>query len=761
MGRQGALCILCFVSAAGCLAAAPKDDGAYRNTIQPFVAKYCTLCHNTKLKTGGLNLEAYRAGPATLQEREIWERVLQKIRTGEMPPKGQARPAAAEIDAVSHWIENELARLDQNSKPDPGRVTARRLNRYEYNNTIRDLLRLDFHPADDFPADDSGYGFDNIGDVLSLSPVLMEKYLAAAEKIARRAIFADPLPKPTLERYRSERPAQDAAGGSFSARHRFPIEGDYEIRAAYGGRAQDATDPLQLGIWLDDRQIRVFDAGTESDKQRAFQVRVHVRAGEHRVRAGFVGRVIVDDFAPDGVTRLSVNPFVDSIQISGPYDPVPALGESHRRIFICGHPYNQHQPDCPRKILSDLARRAYRRPVTQEEVDRLASFVVMAAQEGDTFERGIQAALEAILVSPHFLFRIERDPQPDNPEAAHRINDFELASRLSYFLWSSMPDEILFRLAEQQSLHQPAVLEAQVKRMLLDPKARALVDNFAGQWLELRNLDTLKPDPDRFPVFDNELRDAMRRETRLFFETIVREDRSILDFIDAKFTFLNERLARFYGIPGVEGNQFRRVDLKGDQRSGILTQASILAVTSYPTRTSPVIRGKWLLENILGAPPPPPPPGVPNLDEKAIGATGTLRQQLEKHRASPACAVCHARMDALGFGLENYDAIGRWRTKDGNFPVDSSGVLPNGKSFQGPGELKSILRADKDAFSRCLTEKMLTYALGRGLERYDQPAVSAICRNLAEHDYRFSRLVIGIVQSAPFQMRRGDGGKKR
>jgi hypothetical protein len=448
---------------------------------------------------------------------------------------------------------------------------------------------------------------------------------------------------------------------------------------------------------------------------------------------------------------------VDHFEIIGPYDPhARPLTESHQRIFLCGHAPGQHGPECARRIVAALARRAYRRPVGDAEVEKLARFVNLAQQNGDSFEQGVRIALEAILVSPHFLFRIENDPDPNGAAAAHRIDDYELAARLSYFLWSSMPDEELFRLAGERKLHRPEALRAQVHRMLLDKRSVALVDNFAGQWLELRNLDSVKPDPDRFPNFDEELRKAMREETRLFFEAVIHEDRSILDFIDGKYTFLNERLAKHYGIPGVVGPEFRRVALTGDERSGVLTQASVLTVSSYPTRTSPVLRGKWILENILNDPPPPPPPGVANLKEEAIGTTMSLRQQLEQHRANPACAACHTRMDPLGFGLENYDAVGQWRTQDGKFAIDAAGTLPGGRSFHGPGELKGILRADRDAFARCLTEKLLTYALGRGLERYDRPAVNLIEQRLAASDYRFSRLVLEIVESLPFGMRHGE-----
>ncbi len=406
-------------------------------------------------------------------------------------------------------------------------------------------------------------------------------------------------------------------------------------------------------------------------------------------------------------------------------------------------------------------RLAYRRPVRDEEIDGIERFVDMAMAEGDFFEEGMQVALQAILVSPHFLFRVEHDPDPTNPGNVHRVSDIELASRLSYFLWSSMPDEELIELAAAGKLHSPEVLEAQVRRMLADQWSHALVENFAGQWLQLRNLAEAKPDPERFPNFDDELRHAMRRETELFFAEVIREDRSILDLIDGRYTYLNEPLAQLYGIGGVTGDEFRRVKLEGVQRSGVLTQASVLTISSYPTRTSPVLRGLWVLENFLGAPPPPPPPDVSALDEEKVGIGGTLRQQLEQHRADPSCAVCHDRIDPLGFGLENYNPIGAWRTHDGEYPVDAAGELPGGRAFQTPDELKGILKEDAGDFAECLTEKMLTYALGRGLERYDKPVLQSIREKLAGNDYRFNTLILDIVRSMPFQMRRGDPGAEK
>jgi mono/diheme cytochrome c family protein len=727
-------------------------DATFQKTVEPFLAKNCILCHNAKIKTAEVNLD-YHDAAAVLKDRDIWENVLGKLRSGEMPPKGAKQPRPEDVKAVAQWIEAEFARIDRNTKPDPGRVTAHRLNRFEYNNTVRDLLAVDFHPAEDFPADDAGYGFDNIGDVLSLSPVLMEKYFAAAERIAKKAIFGDPVMKATVQRYKDEnlKPAELARLG-IQIQRPFPVDAIYEIRGGvrFKNRPTAPVD-LKIGFWIDDRRVNVADLQLVPGKPPVSDIRIPFKEGQHGVRIA-----VIDD----RTDSRNANFYVDYVEVRGPFQ-TKAAGppEAYKRIFVCGHAPGQHAAECARRVLAELAHRAYRRPVTKSEVDGLVNFVSLAQKEGDGFEQGIQLALQAILVSPHFLFRIERDARPADPTAVHPISDLELASRLSYFLWSSLPDSDLLAVAEKKALRKPGVLEAQVRRMLADPKSSALVENFAGQWLQIRNLDTVKPDPERFPDFDGELREAMRQETRLFFDSIVKEDRSILDFIDGKFTFLNARLARHYGIPGVEGDEFRRVALSGDQRGGILTHASVLTVSSYPTRTSPVLRGKWILDNILNAPPPPPPPGVPNLKEEAVGATGTLRQQLEQHRSDQSCAACHSKMDPLGFGLENYDAIGAWRTRDGKFPIDVAGTLPNGKSFDTPGGLKTILKGDREAFTQCVTEKMLTYALGRGLERYDKNAVKSIGRGVAAGDYKFSRLILEIVNSMPFQMRRGDGKK--
>jgi hypothetical protein len=750
-------CILSLVlSSAAALSAgaptAPKADAVtYQKSVEPMLAKYCFGCHNASLKSGNLNLQAYQDAGTALKDPDVWETVMQKLHSGVMPPPGLPRPKAEDVATASRWIEALLDQQDRRHS-DPGRLTAHRLNRFEYNNTIHDLLDLEFRAADDFPADDSGYGFDNIGDVLSLSPVLMEKYLAAAEGIAHMAIMADGPVKPSLRRYKTEGANQFVH--VFEARHRFPVTAEYELHASLLGRRPQGEQQVKVAFSIDDKQVKVVQRTFTTNRARQFDARVRVLPGDHVVKVE-----IVDDSARnDAPSRPGVRPgsAVEYVEVRGPFqkDP-PELPPSHKLIFTCGHEPGQHTEACLRTDIGDLARRAWRRPVTAAEVNKLAGFAKMAQQDGDSFEKSMRVALEAILVSPHFLFRIESDPRPNALEP-HPVSDFELASRLSYFLWSSMPDEELFRAAADHKVRKPEVLAAEVKRMLADPKSARMVDNFAGQWLELRNLDSVKPDPQRFPQFDDELRGAMRRETELFFDSIVREDHSILDFIDAKYTFLNERLAKHYGIPGVTGSEFRRVELDGAERSGILTQASILTVTSYPNRTSPVLRGKFLLENILNSPPPPPPPDAGVLDESKVNLNGTVREQFEQHRAHPQCAGCHVRMDPLGFSFENYDAIGAWRTSEGKFTVDASGKLPDGRKFNGAADLKTILRDSKDDFAQCLSEKMLTYALGRGLEKYDRAAVREITRKVAERNYRFSAMMLAIAESAPFQMRRGE-----
>ncbi len=771
---------LALLSSLPLFAAQPAaSTDTFSQTVAPFVQKNCAVCHSEQGKAGGLVLTKYRDTASMLHDRLVWEKVVERLRAGEMPPKGMPKPPPDQIATITSWIDSEFAEIDRTTPPDPGHLTAHRLNRVEYNNTIRDLLAVNFQPAADFPADDSGFGFDNIGDALSVSPVLMEKYLAAAKKIATEAIpLSLTVPKPTIQRHSPEhlvnepRPELD---------HAFvlPAEGDYDLRSAVGGK----QDSMHVQLLLDGKEIKADDVLIAKDKPRSYELRLHLPAGVHTFQAVLTRRdptpeesQIAEKIADDDEAailkavakhpedekqirlqhKLSNQPtFVDALEIKGPFNGSPApLPESYHRVFLCGHPLGRHTQQCVRSNLTQLANIAYRRPATPAEIAKLMKLVALGEKNGLSLEQSTRLGLEAILVSPQFLYRLEHD----QTTAVHPVDGYELASRLSYFLWSSMPDAQLLEQAAENRLNQPAVLHAQVRRMLLDPRAAALIDNFAGQWLELRNLDSIHPDPVQFPEFDSQLRQAMYTETRTFFANVVETDQSILDFIDGKYTFLNERLAKFYGIPGVQGDQFRRVELDGTERSGVLTQASVLAITSYPTRTSPVLRGKWIMENVLNTPPPPPPPGVGSIDEKGGPLAGTMRQQMEKHRANPTCAACHVRMDPLGFALENYDAVGHWRTTDASQPIDSTGVLPNGRSFTGSAELKTILAANRNQFAECLTEKMMTYALGRGLEQYDRAATRKIVSDLAAHGYRFSVLINGIVDSAPFQLGRADLG---
>jgi hypothetical protein len=640
--------------------------------------------------------------------------------------------------------------------PDPGRVPVHRLNRAEYQNTIRDLLGVDFRAADEFPPDDSGYGFDNIGDVLTVSPTLMQKYLSAAEAIAARAVGGNPWPTPGIFTRRSRVRAVDDSTAEL--REVLEYDAEYVIRASITGRRGDEDPPVTLVISVDGKPVRTVDVPVRLSAvnrqggatQRAVEeVRLFLTANEHVFRAEFVNDEGLKAIPVSARRNVSQNIFPEFIDIAGPYPP--SGPQAVRRAALVCDPATGRA--CADRILTALARRAYRRPVARSEVAALLSVYDRAAANQYTPAQSLQFAIAKMLVSPGFLFRIERDPGRGRTAP---VSDIELASRLSYFLWSSMPDERLLRLAELGRLRVPGVIDAEVHRMIADPKAAAFSENFAGQWLETRSLDAATPDRTRYPAWSPELRDAMRTETRLFFESALRENRPISEFIDGKYTFLNGRLARHYGIEGVEGPDFRRVDLTTDQRSGVFTHASVLTVSSYPTRTSVVLRGKFLLENVLNSPPPPPPADVPALDDAAVGVAKSLREQTEAHRAVPLCASCHVKMDPLGFALENYDAIGQWRNEDGQLPLDVTGELPNGRKFTGPVELKEILKGSMPAFARSLSEKMLTYALRRGVEPYDRLVVRDLVRQLAENDYRLQTLVLGIVKSVPFQARRGE-----
>jgi len=745
------------------LNAAEPDAAAFKAAVGPALTS-CSVCHNAQLASGKLDVGGFDEVTSAATHREEWERIIQKVVSGEMPPRGFPALDETAKTTLLNAARGELERLDKLTPPDPGRVTARRLNRAEYSNTVYDLLGVRFNARDEFPSDDSGYGFDNIGDVLTISPILMEKYVSAAEDISRRAVGADPLPEKPVEATYDNRGAgnmgrfEKLGPGLVQMRHRLDWDGEYVVRIGLQGERPEGSAPVRLALWRDGEKLEEILAETEPSGLVYFnpfsmeEMRVYLGAGDSTFRVGFIGDTFTDGMDEKDVYDRDKNKFVGEVTFVGPF-PSDREPPSRKKILICDP---ESGAACVERIISRLARRAYRRPVTEREVDDLLNFVDLAKAEGLSVEQGVQLSIQAMLASPHFLFRIERDADPTDPTAMHRISELELASRLSYFLWSSMPDEELLTLAEQGELSEPAAFKQQLARMLDDKRAQQLAANFAGQWLETRNLDSVNPDPELFPEWGPELREAMKQETTLFFDAVLREDRPLTEFLDADFTFLNERLARHYGIAGVKGPDFRRVELESSQRGGILSHAGVLTVTSYPTRTSPVIRGKYVLENILGAPPPAPPANVPALGESGADAGMTVRKQLEAHRANPACATCHDRMDALGFGLENYDAIGRWRAEDNEAPVDASGTLPSGESFETPAELRKILVGDREAFAHAVTEKMLIYALGRGLEAYDRRTMKDIVEQLEGDDYRFQTLIRAVVESMPFQMRRGE-----
>ncbi|HEX3147622.1 MAG TPA: DUF1592 domain-containing protein [Gemmataceae bacterium] len=759
------------------LAAAPPEPKAslqpkvpakdvFAETVRPIFTQFCISCHNDKKVSAGLSLEPFKSTADARKARDLWETVKEMVTNKQMPPKGKPQPTDEQRKAILAWIDTVAIKVDCGLARDPGRPTIRRLNRNEYNNTIRDLVGVDFKPADNFPSDDVGYGFDNIGDVLSMPPILLEKYLTAAEAVLDKAIQ---VPKPIAVVKDSFRPQNVRTtlgplskqnnriylnqNGAAIVSYDFVHEGEYIFRARVYGE-QVGKELPKLSIELDKKLIQEHDVDALEAKPKSYEARSKVTTGRHDVIFAFKNQ-FEDKTDPDKKKSRSLSLIV--MEIDGPYNPVPKPAQaSHRRIFIAAPTGAADREAAARKVLHAFATKAYRRPAKTEEVDRLVKLFKFADGPGDAFEAAVKHALKAVLVSPQFLFRIERDAEPNNPEAIHPISQFELATRLSYFLWSSMPDDELFKLAETNQLRNPGVLEAQVRRMLKDPKSASLVENFAGQWLMLRSLATVTPDKNTFRNFDPALRAAMVRETELYFDYVMREDRSILEFLDSDYTFVNDRLARHYGIPGYFEGTFKKVTLADRSRGGILTHGSILTVTSNPTRTSPVKRGKWILENILGTPPPPPPPDVPVLDEDSKAAlTGSLRQRMEKHRENPSCAVCHAKLDPLGFGLENFDAIGGLRKTDGTFKIDPSGELPDGSKFSGPAELRKVLVAKGDLFRRNLAEKVLTYALGRGLEYYDRCAVDDTVAALKKGDDRFSAMMMAVVQSDAFQKRRG------
>lgn len=733
-----------------------SQQPTFEKDVRPIVDKYCTSCHGGNDATAGLALDKFKTTAQMLAAQDVWQQVLQNVQSGHMPPKDMPQPSAAVRKKLIAAIEGLLA--SSCKLPDPGRVTLRRLNRAEYDNTIRDLVGVDFHPAADFPSDDVGYGFDNIGDTLSLSPLLMEKYLAAAEQIAEKAIVVSGSPiqiaGTEMADGKASTNAEDGkelySEATITAEPSLIRSGPYRIRIeAYGDQAGDEPPKMQLKV--DGKPIQTFEVRAVRGKPETYEAPFNGVPGKNRIGIAFLND-FYDPKRPAG--QQDRNLIVRSVEIEGPFDEA-SLPASHRRI-IPERPEPGHEREAAQKILRNFASRAFRRPVTSAELDRLMSLFDLSQKAKEPFERGIQLGVEACLVSPEFLFRVETDPHPHDPKV-RPLDDYDVASRLSYFLWSSMPDDRLFSLAAQHKLQNPAALKSEVTRMLADPKSQALADNFAEQWLQLRKLQAFSPNPAQFPQWNDSLRQSMTEETKKFFLAVMDEDRSVLDFINGKFTFVNAPLAKLYGLPGDFGNDFKRVSLVGTPRGGVITQASVLCVTSNPTRTSPVKRGKWILDEILGTPPPPPPPGVSVFsDEKKILDAKTLRKRMEQHRAKPECAACHQKMDPLGFGMENFDAIGHWRTTDGGSPIDNSGTLPDGRTFHGPDQLKQILLKNKTQFVRALTERLMTYGLGRGVDAADRCSVDAIVKQVEESDFRFSSLVTGIVESDPFLKRRGD-----
>lgn len=880
------------------LAALPARAVDYDKEIRPVLKQFCADCHNADKKKGDLDMTSMMGKPDFAEDHDIWEKTADLLLNHEMPPEKKPQPSDAERTRLVEWIEGKLQALAASEPPNPGRVTIRRLNKEEYRRTIRELLGVDYNP-EDFPTDEVGYGFNNIGDVLSLSPMLMEKYLVAAEEITRKAISADP-PKVPKRKLRGDqfgpfnesiRPLDNHALGLYregevTASADFIRSGEYKIRVrAYGDLA--GPEAPRLALKLAGKQVAVFDVNSE--KSKAFEAKVQAVAGQQQPLAVAFLNNYRDMTNANTKLRGDRNVFVESVEIEGPFDgkpeptvravepwrwklpkegvaliekktigfssnglataewsfpakdeylirlrahgdrggdelpkarvtlggkevgvfdiaakegqedvrdvrvsveagkqaigveflndfyepsknqdrnlivhaveivgPInsaaPNLPESHRQL-ITRMPAKGEEQVVAHEIIERFAKRAYRRNVSKEEVDRLVTFVDLSLKNGGSFLEGIQAAMQAALCSPHFLYRWELDPASVKPGDVRNLGDFEVASRLSYFLWSSMPDAELFDLADKGVLLKDGNLEKQVTRMLKDGRARALVENFGGQWLQLHNIYDVDPDPKKFPKFSYELREDMKRETIAFVEAVMKEDRSVLDLVDGHFTFLNERLARHYGINDVKGNEFRRVELPPDSpRGGVLTMASVLLATSQPTRTSPVIRGKWILEQILGTPPPPPPPNVPPLEAKHIDPNLPIKQRFALHRESPDCAGCHAKIDPMGFALEHFDAVGAFRTMDGNNPVDSSGELPNGTKFNDSADLKKLVKGDK--FVHALAEKMMIYGLGRGLERYDKKALTGVVNATKQGEYRFSSLVLSIVKSDPFLKRK-------
>ena len=784
--------LLAVLTVAGPVAAQSPAPGSQKALID----KYCVTCHNERNKGRTANLSLDKVDIDHIGANpELGEKILRKIKSGSMPPPGSPKPERPVLDGFAGWVETTLD-AESAKAPNPGRAIVHRLNRAEYANAIRDLFDLKIDPKAMLPADDSGFGFDNVGDVLSVSPGLLERYIIAGRKIVRQAL-GDPTVRPEVVTYKvlplawqDEQMSDDLPFGSrggTSVSHQFPVDGEYLIRVelqkgSQGGIPRGLDVANQIDFRIDGERVSLFKiggtgqqmvtAGATQGGSSTLEVRVPVKAGARTLgvslnQTNWAYEGVGPDRVPIGSTsfaqgqttsvgtgRLQLQ--VEAIQVAGPYGAITPRASASRAKMLACQPVAGGEAVCARQVLAKLARRAYRRPTTPADVQSLMSFYEAGRKDGG-FDAGMQFALEKLLVSPDFLFRVERDPAGVKPGMSYKVSDIELASRLSFFLWSSLPDNQLLTLAEQGRLRAPGVLEAQVKRMMADPKSEALLTNFFGQWLMLRNMPLITRDVVEFPNFDDNLREAFRSETELFLNSQVREDHSVLELLTANYTFLNERLARHYGIPGVAGSRFRRVTYPDSVRAGLFGHGSLLAATAYANRTSPVLRGKFMLENVLGTPPPAPPANVPPFPENDGKAKPkSVRERMEAHRRNPVCAACHSQIDPLGFALENFDAVGAWRNTDNGTKIDPSGSFPNGTKFDGPATFRTALLNHKDQFTTNLTQKLLTYALARGAEPFDMPAVRIIARNAAKNDYRWSSLIVGIVKSTPFQMRRAE-----
>jgi hypothetical protein len=770
------------------------------------VRKYCVSCHSEKLKTGGLVLDKVDLEGSSAETAALREKIIRKLRSGVMPPANSPRPDKTALMGLVTRLETVNDQTADRA-PNPGRPLVHRLNRAEYVNAIRDLLGITIDGRSLLPADDSSYGFDNVADVLSISPSLLDRYLMAARKISRMAV-QDATLRPNTSSYKvSSSVLQDnrmnedlpfGTRGGLAVVHHFPVDAEYEFRVKFqrnsvnlANHIRGLDDDAIIHVLLDGRKIHevvvkaedLIDEGGNINEhplenaynirlEKAMRVRVPVKAGEHQIAVTFARRYwyvegvgverlpLTSDAYNDGTVTSEiygkVELAVSSMDVVGPFGGVASATAGRGGLLSCQPGRGAESDDaCANTVLSKLARLAYRRPVTADDMAALMKLYKKGRVEGG-FEQGIEEGLEGVLVSPNFLFRKEEDPRGAAPGSAVAVSDLALASRLSFFLWSSIPDDELLNAAASGQLRNPSALQQQVARMLRDERSKALVSNFFGQWLYVRNLSGHEPDAKIYPEFDDSLREAFRRETDLFLETQLHEDRSAIDLFTANYTFVNERLARYYGLPNISGNHFRRVDLPaGSPRAGLLGQGSLLTVTSYADRTSPVLRGKWLLENVLGSPPPPPPPNVPPFPENASGERPkSIRARMELHRKNPVCAACHSRIDPLGFALENFDAAGQYRTIDSGSPIDASGQLPDGTKFNGPAEFRQALLTKQDLLMTALTEKLMTYALGRGVEYYDQPAIRRITREAGAGGYRWSALITSLVKSVPFQMRR-------